>query len=85
MKLSLKKLLEKRRKPSRKIITIEISDQSNEFEKLIKWWKQMGDIGHSALCHLDVEQKSDMVKVFCDGDGSDRIYNIDVKYIQDER
>lgn len=68
-------------KKGRKIITIECNDSQGELEKLLYWWKAMGDIGHSAMIHCDVDNKSDIVKIYCDGDGSDRTQSISVEML----
>lgn len=68
----------------KKRITIELNDSTGDFEKLIRWWESMGNIGHSAVIHCDVEQPSNMVKFFCDGDGPDRIQSIKVEKINED-
>lgn len=70
-------------KTGKKRITIELNDSNGDFEKLIRWWKFMGDIGHSAVIHCDVEQPSNIVKIYCDGDGADRVQSIKVEKIKD--
>lgn len=68
----------------KKRIVITCNDSTGDFEKFLNWWKSMGNIGHSAVVHCDVEQSADIVKIFCDGDGSDKIYSIDVENMPDE-
>lgn len=73
-------------KGGRKIITIECNDSEGELEKLLHWWKSMGDIGHSAVVHCDVDQPDGLVKIYCDGDGADRTKSITVKMLpKDEK
>jgi hypothetical protein len=80
----LKEDSEHKVRKGRKLITIECNDSQGELEKFLMWWKSMGDIGHSATVHCDVDNKSDIVKVYCDGDGADRTYSITVKMLPDE-
>jgi len=68
----------------KKRITVELKDSSGDFEKLIRWWKQMGDIGHSAVIHCDVEQPENLIKLFCDGDGADRVQSIEVMNLSED-
>ncbi len=68
----------------RKIITIECNDSAGELEKFLNWWKSMGDIGHSAVVHCDAEQPTNIIKIFCDGDGADRTKSIIVKMLPNE-
>jgi hypothetical protein len=72
---------ERKIEKGRKLITIECNDSSGDFEKLLRWWESMGNIGHSAVVHCDVEQPESLVKIFCDGDGADRIQKITVKIL----
>jgi hypothetical protein len=67
-----------------KIITIEVNDSEGELEKLLDWMQSMGNIGHSATIHCDVNQPSDLVEIYWDGDGSDRIRNIKIEMIPEE-
>lgn len=69
----------------RKLITIDCNDSSGDLEKFLMWWKFMGDIGHSALIHCDVDNKLDIVKIYCDGDGADRTYSINIKMLPDKK
>lgn len=81
--MKLRKLLESKTS-SRKLITIDCYDGEGQLEKFLNWWKMMGDIGHSAAVECDVENKSDIVKIYCDGDGADRVKSITVKMIPEE-
>ncbi len=81
--VKLRKLLESKT-TSRKLITIDCYDGGGQLEKFLNWWKSMGDIGHSAAVHCDVENKSDIVKIFCDGDGADKIKSIKVQNLPEE-
>ncbi len=81
--MKLKRLLESETS-SRKLITIDCYDGEDELEKFLKWWEFMGNIGHSAVIHCDVEQPSEMVKIYCDGDGADRVKSITIKRIPEE-
>jgi len=85
--MKIRKLFEQDKsqvKKGRKRITILCNDSGGELEKFLNWWKAMGDIGHSAVVHCDVEQKSDMVKIFCDGDGADRTESITVQMLEEK-
>lgn len=75
---------EKKYTSGKKRITIEVYDGEGEFEKLLNWWKSMGDIGHSAVVHCDVGQPGEIVKIFCDGDGADRVQSIQVEKLEEE-
>ena len=81
----LKENPEPKFKGGRKIITIECNDSEGELEKFLNWWKQMGDIGHSAMVHCDVDQPEGLVKIYCDGDGADRTKSIKVQLLPEEK
>ena len=81
--MKLRNLLESKTS-SRKLITIDCYDPEDELETLLKWWESMGNIGHSAVVHCDVEQPTNMIKIYCDGDGADRIKSITIKHIPEE-
>ena len=81
--MKLKRLLESKTS-SRKLITIDCYDGEDQLEKFLKWWESMGNIGHSAVIHCDVEQPSGMVKIYCDGDGADQVKSITIKRIPKE-
>lgn len=82
--MKLRKLLESKTSP-RKLITIDCNDGAGQLEKFLNWWKSMGDIGHSATIHCDVDVPENMVEIFCDGDGADRVKSITVKTIPEEK
>lgn len=85
--MKLRNLLEDKEpeiKKGRKQITIICNDSYGALEKFLRWWKSMGDIGHSAIIHCDVDQPTDMIEILCDGDGSDRTESITVKMLPDE-
>lgn len=87
LKQIIKEILIEQKEPvinkGKKRITIELYDSSGDFERLIRWWESMGNIGHSALIHCDVDSEN-MVKLYCDGDGSDRVSVLDVEMLPDE-
>lgn len=68
---------------AKKILTIVAHDEDNNLENLLNYIKKTGNIGHSFSIVVDPEDKK-YKKVFSwDGDGSDSIYEIDVK-LEDE-
>lgn len=82
--MKLKHLLFENKKPSKFRYAIEVNDYNGEFEKLLRWLESMGNIGHSATIHCDVSRPSDIVEIYWDGDGADRIYSIKKEVIKDE-
>lgn len=67
-----------------KRIVIECNDAEGELEKFLQWWKSMGNIGHSAEVHCDVNGSDGITKIFCDGDGADRIYKLEVTMLEEK-
>lgn len=89
--MKLRRILNEVSNPTQKLkkIIITASDPSNSLEEFLKWWKQMGDIGHSASVYADVNEYSksnpltSASKFYCDGDGADRIKDINIEYIEE--
>lgn len=61
-----------------KIITLDVDDEEDSLEDILKYIKTIGDTGHSFT--IDVDPEGDERKLFSwDGDGWDKINNINIK------
>ncbi len=88
--MKLKHILSEVSTPQKiKKITITVSDPENSLEEFLKWSQNMGNIGHSAVVYADVNEYSKQnpfkgaTKFYCDGDGADRIKDINIKYVEE--
>jgi hypothetical protein len=66
------------RNESTKTLTITCRDQADTLEKLIKYIKAIGNMGHTFSIVVDPHEKGGK-KFEWDGDGSDAIYEIESK------
>lgn len=81
---NFKQWLESSKNQNSKVITITCQDLDNSLEDLLNHIKDSGNIGHSFSIIVDPDNREYKKEFGWDGDGSDRIYSIDVKKTQNE-